>query len=413
VKRVTGSEAIREIPDGANVVFQGGAIEFAEVAAAFRSEVDRFRNLTVWSGYSFGRYPYLERGLGVNFRYATWQAAPQIRSLFAEGRADFVPIRFGQVHRVVARGGLIRPDVVIVQTSPPHRGRVCLGVSVSLYQDLIRSAGMVIAEMNAHMPWTAGDSRVPIERIHFAVESQAPLGEYAPPPASERDRTIVDHVLDLVPDGAWVQLGVGSVPDRVLARLAEKRGINLMSGMCSGGLRRFVEDARHTPKVTTGELAGDRAFYEWCGRTRLVRMATTRVTHDVARLAALPRFVSVNSTVEVDLQGQANGETIGPVQISGVGGSQDYVDAAALSRGGISILAFPSTTDDGKRSRIVSRIAAGAAVTTPRYAIDAVVTEHGVARLKAKSLRARAEALIAIAHPDFRAALAASAAPLL
>jgi len=159
--------------------------------------------------------------------------------------------------------------------------------------------------------------------------------------------------------------------------------------------------------VTTGELAGDREFYRFCGKTRLVRMATTRVTHDVAALATLPRFTSVNSTVEVDLQGQANGETIGAVQISGVGGSQDYVDAAALSRGGLSILALPSTTDDGKRSRIVSRLTPGAVVTTPRYSIDSVVTEFGVARLKGKSLRARAEALIAVAHPDFRGALAA------
>jgi 4-hydroxybutyrate CoA-transferase len=138
-------------------------------------------------------------------------------------------------------------------------------------------------------------------------------------------------------------------------------------------------------------------------------MATTRVTHNVPSLAALPRFTSINSTVEVDLQGQANGETIGPVQISGVGGSQDYVEAAAFSRGGLSILALPSTTDDGKRSRIVARLAPGAVVTTPRYDVDTVVTEFGIARLKGKNLRARAEALITIAHPDFRGALAANA----
>jgi len=214
-------------------------------------------------------------------------------------------------------------------------------------------------------------------------------------------------VLDLVPDGAVVQLGVGSVPDRVLERLGEKRRVNLFSGMLSQGLQTFVESARHRPEVTTGELAGDRRFYEFCGKTRRVRMATSRVTHDVARLARLPRFTSINSTVEVDLHGQANGETIGDVQISGVGGSLDYVEAAALSRGGVSILALPATADDGKRSRIVARLAPGAVVTTPRYAVDTVVTEYGAARLRGKDLRARAEALIAIAHPDFRAALAA------
>ena len=408
MKKVSAAEAIREIPDGSNVVFPGGTIELNALVPAFQGQVERFRRLTLYSGYSFGDYRFLEHGLGTHFRYLSWQAAPHIRQLFADGKADYVPMRFGEVTRIVSKTGPIRPDVVLVQVSAPRRGQVSLGVSVSLYQDFIRSASLVIAEINPHMPWTAGDSRVPVERIHLGVESDAPLGEYRMPAATERSERIVDHVLDLVPDRAWVQLGVGSVPDRVLVRLAEKRGVNLMSGMLSQGLQRFVEEARHTPEITTGELAGDRPFYEFCGRARQVRMATTRVTHDVAGLGRLPRFTSINSTVEVDLQGQANGETIGPVQISGVGGSQDYVDAASRSRGGVSILALPSTTEDGRRSRIVAQLAPGSVVTTPRYSTDVVVTEYGIARLKGKTLRARAEALIAISHPDFRAALVAA-----
>jgi 4-hydroxybutyrate CoA-transferase len=409
VKKVSAAEAIRAIPDGSNVVFPGGTIELNALVPAFQGEVERFRRLTLYSGYSFGDYRFLAHGLGTHFRYVSWQAAPHIRRLFAEGKADYVPMRFGEVTRIVSKTGPIRPDVVLVQVSTPRRGQVSLGVSVSLYQDFIRSASLVIAELNPHMPWTAGDSRVPMERIHLGVESDAPLGEYRMPAATERSERIVDHVLDLIPDRAWVQLGVGSVPDRVLARLGEKRGIKLMSGMLSQGLQRFMEEARHTPEITTGELAGDGPFYEFCGRARQVRMATTRVTHDVAGLGRLPRFTSINSTVEVDLQGQANGETIGPVQISGVGGSQDYVDAAARSRGGLSILALPSTTEDGRRSRIVAQLAPGSVVTTPRYSTDVVVTEYGIARLKGKDLRARAEALIAIAHPDFRPALVVGA----
>jgi 4-hydroxybutyrate CoA-transferase len=137
-------------------------------------------------------------------------------------------------------------------------------------------------------------------------------------------------------------------------------------------------------------------------------MATVHVTHNLLRLAQLPRFVSINSAVEIDLHGQSNGETLGEVQISGVGGSLDYIEAAALSEGGRSILALPSTTDDGKHSKIVSRLTAGAVVTTPRFCTDSIVTEYGVARLKGQELRARAEALIAIAHPQFRDALAKS-----
>jgi 4-hydroxybutyrate CoA-transferase len=407
MRRVNAGEAIRAIPDGSAVIFPHGPVDLVELYRAFGAEVGRFRDLTVYSGHSFGDYRFLDRGLGTHFRYVTWQASPRLRSLFAAGKIGYVPIRFGDIHRVVSRAGPIRPDVLLVQVSPPRRGEVSLGISVALNQDFVRAAKLVIAEVNPRMPWTAGDSRVPVDRIDLAVESDAPLGEYRTPPPSERDRRIVDRVLDLVPDGAVVQLGLGSIPDRVLSRLAEKRGVNLFSGMLTQGLQSFVESAKHTPKVTTGELAGDAALYEFCGRTRLVRMATSRVTHDVPALARLPRFVSINSTVEVDLQGQANGEAIGDVQISGVGGSLDYIEAATWSRGGLSILALPSTTEDGKRSRIVGRFQPGAPVTTPRYAIDTVVTEYGVARLRGKELHARAEALNAIAHPDFRAALAA------
>jgi 4-hydroxybutyrate CoA-transferase len=252
------------------------------------------------------------------------------------------------------------------------------------------------------MPVTAGDTRVPIERIDLAVESITPLYEYRTPHQSERDRKIVEFVLDLIPDNAWVQLGVGSVPDMVLYRLADKKGINLYSGMLSQGLIDFVERAKHDAQITTGELAGDKELYDFCGRTPRVQMVTSSVTHNILLLAKLPRFVSINSAIEIDFHGQSNGETIGEVQISGVGGSLDYVEAAALSEGGVSIIALPSTTEDGKHSKIVPRLSPGAVVTTPRFCTDYIITEYGVARLKGKDLRARAEALIAIAHPNFR-----------
>jgi 4-hydroxybutyrate CoA-transferase len=406
MKLVTPIEAIHAIPDGSTVIFPHGCIELPEIYTAFQQEVDRFHNLTIYSGLAFGDYAFLRRGLGTNFRYVTWQAAPRIRHLFKEKKADFTPMRFSEITRLVNKNGPVKPDVVVTQVSVPEPdGTVSLGISVSLYQDFIDSARIVIAEVNPNMPVTAGNSRVPIEKIHFAVESAAPIGEYHTPHQSERDKQIADHVLDLIPDHAWVQLGVGSVPDLVLFRLAEKPRINLYSGMLSQGLIHFVEHTRHTPKVITGELAGDKELYAFCGRTPLVEMVTSSVTHNILLLSKLPRFASINSAVEIDLHGQSNGETIGDVQISGVGGSLDYVEAAALSEGGISIIALPSTTEDGKHSKIVPRLAGGI-VTTPRFCTDYIVTEYGVVRLKGKDLRARAEALISIAHPDFRDELA-------
>ena len=408
MKLVTPIEAIRAIPDGSVVIFPHGCVEPTTLYDAFQQEVDRFHNLTIYSGLAFGDYAFLRRGLGTNFRYITWQAAPRIRQLFKEKKVDLAPMRFSEITRLVNKNGPVKPDVVVTQVSPPEAdGTVSLGISVSLYQDFIDSARLVIAEVNPNMPVTAGNSRVPVEKIHLAVESSTPIGEYHTPHQSERDTRIADYVLDLIPDHAWVQLGVGSVPDLVLFRLAEKPRINLYSGMLSQGLIRFVENARHTPKLVTGELAGDKDLYVFCGRTPLVEMVTSSVTHNILLLAKLPRFTSINSAVEIDLHGQSNGETIGDVQISGVGGSLDYIEAAALAEGGVSIIALPSTTEDGKHSKIVPRLAGGI-VTTPRFCTDYIVTEYGVARLKGKDLRSRTEALITIAHPNFRDELAKS-----
>ncbi|MGH8595026.1 MAG: acetyl-CoA hydrolase/transferase family protein [Gammaproteobacteria bacterium] len=409
---VSAEDAVRAIPDRTNVIMPGGCSEPVTLFDAFANNIERYRDLTVYSGFSFGRYGYLKRGIGAHFRYKSWQASGTLRELFKENdhrKIGFIPIRLADLNRVVSREGPIKPQVVIVQTSVPQRdGSVSLGVSVGANPDFVANADLVIAEFNANMPVTAGDSRISLDRIHLATEAATPICTYATPPAKPRDEKIVEQVLNLIPDGAWVQLGIGAVPDRVLGRLADKKAINLLSGLLTGGLRDFLDRARHTPRITAGELAGDQTFYAFCHANPRIQMAPLRVTHNVAALAALPRFASVNSAIEVDLQGQSNGETLGTLQLSGVGGSMDYVEAAAQSAGGVSIIALPSTTEDGKHSKIVARLSTGAPVTTPRYAVDCIVTEYGVANLRGKDLWDRAEALIAIAHPDFRDALAAT-----
>jgi acyl-CoA hydrolase len=172
--------------------------------------------------------------------------------------------------------------------------------------------------------------------------------------------------------------------------------------MLTEGWIEFMETCRHRPRVVTGEVCGSPALYEYVARCDAVELHSSRRTHDLASLASLPKFVSVNSAVEVDLHGQINGETIDGVQVSGVGGSLDFVDGAAVSPGGMAILALPSTTEDGRRSRIVTELSAKTPATIPRFCADCVVTEYGVARLRGKTLQQRAEALRAIAHPSFQ-----------
>lgn len=406
MKTVSADAAIDSIADGSRVILPHGAVEPTALYASFRRRRERFRSLTLYSGLQFGPYEFLREGLGENFSYVTWQASPKLRDLFRAGKVDLLPLRFRDVVRVVRRGGAVQPDVAIVQVSTPRNGKVSLGISCSLYPDLIESAPLVIAEMHADMPWTCGASEIDVDALDLVVESSEPLGVYKSPRQSARDAEIVERVLDLVPNEAWVQLGVGAIPDAVLPRLHEIDGVNLWSGMFSDGLVDFLAHARHRARAITGEVAGSRALYDAVDGNPQVEFRPSTVTHDLPHLAALPRFVSINSAVEVDLQGQLNGETIDGVQISGVGGSLDFVEACAYSSGGRSIVALASTTEDGRRSKIVPRLGEGTAVTIPRYCADVVVTEFGAAHLRGKTLSQRREALLAIAHPDFRATLA-------
>jgi 4-hydroxybutyrate CoA-transferase len=257
------------------------------------------------------------------------------------------------------------------------------------------------------MPVTCGDARVPLEKIDYAIESDSPLVVYDTGTPTRNDTKIVDFVLSLVPDNATVQFGVGAIPDRVLAGLADISGASLFSGMLSQSLVHFLEHANNNVVAVNGELAGDQDLYDYCHQNERVFMAPLSKTHNFSELTLLERFVSINSAVEIDLQGQSNGETLGSVQISGVGGSLDYIQAALLCEGGVSILAMPSATSGEKKSKIVTHLAHGSAVTTPRYCVDYVVTEYGIASLRGKTLWQRAEELISIAHPKFRNSLVA------
>ena len=395
-------EVVARIPEGSRVILPHGSIEPSAFYEAFRSDNGRFRDLHLYSGLQFGDYEYLERGLGENFTYTTWQASGKLRPLFRDHKIEFLPLRFRDVLRVVSREGGLAPDVVVIQAAPPENGRLNLGISVSLYQQLSRTAPIVIAEINPNMPRTRGHTEIPAELVTWAIESDRPLGQYLTPRRSERDEKIADYVLDMIPDNAWVQIGVGAIPDLVLSRLHEVRGAHLHSGMLTDGLIDFVEHSRHDARVVTGEVCGTPRLYEWMRKTRAVELHPTPVTHGYESIARLPRFVSINSGVEVDLHGQINGETVGGVQMSGAGGSLDFIDGAHASEGGMAILALSSTTENGKFSKIVTRLSADTPATVPRVSVDTVVTEYGVARLRGKTLRQRAEALREIAHPGFR-----------
>ncbi|HEY8516641.1 MAG TPA: acetyl-CoA hydrolase/transferase C-terminal domain-containing protein [Candidatus Binatia bacterium] len=372
---------------------------------------------TLYGGLAFGDYAFLgpglkgepaeTGGLGPGYRYVTWQVGPRIRHLARGGRIGILPLRFRDIPRVFGPGGRLEADVAVIQCSPPRDGTVSLGISCSIFPSVIAAAKLVIAEIHPDMPYTEGCTEVPVDMIDVAVDATAPLGTLARAEPDEVDRRIIERVLRLVPEGAWVQLGVGAIPDALLPRLSDVPGVNLHSGMLSDGLMDFLEAAPPTARVVTGEIEGSHEMYRRSATDPRVSFQPTTVIHDVPHLAQLERFVSINSAIEVDLDGQVNGETIDGVQVSGVGGSLDFVEAARYSPGGRSIIALRSTAKN--RSRIVDRLTTGTAVTVPRFAVDVVVTEHGVAELTGLDLRERAEALIAIAAPEARDELRARA----
>jgi len=346
-------------------------------------------------------------GLGPGYRFVTWQVGPSIRRLARDGRVGVLPLRFRDIPRVFGPGGRLAADVAVIQCAPPRDGRVNLGVSCSIFPSVIAAARLVIAEIHPDMPRTAGETDIPVDRIDLAVDAVAPLGTLARAEPDAVDEQIVARVQNLLPENAWVQLGVGAIPDAILARLHEHRGVSLHSGMLTDALGDFLDAARPETRVVTGEVEGSHALYARVGGDPRVVFLPTTVIHDVPHMAKLERLVSINSAIEVDLDGQVNGETIDGAQVSGVGGSLDFVEAARYSPGGRSIVALRSTAKD--RSRIVDRLSTGTAVTIPRHAVDVVVTEHGVAELYALDLAERAEALIEIADPAVRSDLRAQA----
>ncbi len=373
---------------------------------ALVAEHDRLRGLEIISGLQIA-YPFLDESLGNAFTFRTWQCSPAIRHLVAAGRVKYVPMRQGDAVGVFGPGGVWPVGAVLLQTSPPdENGDLSLGVSIGHTLPLARTAGLVMAEVNRRMPRVGGRASINLAEVDLVVESDRPLLEF---PAGGRpgpkEEAIGRYAAGLIPDEATLQIGLGAIPDAILDALSGKRdlrffgmGIDRMVDLIESGV--VASDGR--PVLTATEMLGTRKLFDFINKNPLVRGLPLPETINPRVVGGIPRFCSILSAIELDLSGQVNAETIKGRQFSAVGGSFDFLEGALFSEGGRSIIALISTTPDEKISRIVARLPAGSAVTTPRHSVQYVVTEYGVAELWGRSLTERAEALIAVAHPDFR-----------
>lgn len=406
------ADAVARLRPGMKVLLPPACGEPAALVGEICRQAPRLRDLTLLGGIHLGDYPWA-RPEHAALRYATWHMSPRLEEARRSGRVQFVPIRYYDLTREFVAGGVWAPDCVLVHCAPPDaRGYLSLGVSVGVALPAARRAPLVIAQVNAAMPRTLGNAFLHRSQVDAWVEVDEPLMPYPPTPVGEIERAIGRHVAGLVPDGATVQVGVGAIPQAVLEALVDHRELALHSLLVDSSVtlveRGAVTNALkrvHRGRMDIAEAMGTRRLFDFVHENPLVNMESSAFVHDPETVARLDRFVAINSALEVDLTGQVTAESLGPRQVAGIGGQFDFVLGAGRSRGGVTVIALPSTGRDGALSRIVARLSAGAAVTSPRFLAEWVVTEHGAAELRGKGERGRAEALLAVAHPRFQGEL--------
>ena len=338
------------------------------------------------------------------------------RRLIKAGVMDVVPAHVSATAELMTTG-VIACDVALVQVSPPdEHGRYSLGLGADHTRAAVDKARLVIAEMNARVPQSTCDVALTESDIDVLVATDRPPIQLATAPIGDLERRLAAHVDPFIPDRATLQVGFGSIPEAIIAMLGNRRDLGVHSGMVGDSLVDLVERGVVTnaakeldPGVSiTGVLFGtDALLYRFAHRNKALKICPISYTHASAVLAQLRRYVSINSALEVDLTGQVNAESVGGDYIGAVGGQVDFVRAAGTSPGGASIIALGSAAKGGTVSRIVARL--NGPVTTPRSDTDVVATEHGAVRLRGMTLKQRVRAMIEIAAPQHREALARQA----
>ncbi|MDO5785205.1 MAG: acetyl-CoA hydrolase/transferase C-terminal domain-containing protein [Eubacteriales bacterium] len=411
---MTPEQAVTLIQDGDRVVFGHAVGEPIIFQRTMARMAEKFHGVEVAHMVYLGSGEYLKPGMEEHFRHNALFVGGPARKAIAEHRADYTPAFFSDVPHMFRNGELPVDVFAFTCSTPDERGYVSIGLSCDYTWEGVKSAKTVIAEVNPNMPRTFGESFVHVSEIDAFIQSWEPLPESAPPNITEEDEKIGRYIADLVRDGDCLQLGIGAVPDAVLSFLGDKKNLGIHSEMISDGVLPLLERGiingkckqRDIGKVSVTFLMGTRKLYEYVDGNPMINMLPVDVCNNPAVICQNDNVVSINSCVEVDLQGQVCAEAIGLKQISGIGGQMDFVRGANLSKGGRSIIALHSTTRDGKTSKIVPILTTGAPVTTGRCDVNYIVTEFGVAQLRGQTLKERAKRLIAIAHPDFRPELA-------
>ena len=369
---------------------------------------------------NLGGAPYCDPEYAPHCRHNAIFVAANTRKAVQAGRADSIPIFLHEVEGLFTDGTLPL-DLALIQVAPPDRsGHMSLGAAVDISLTAARAARHVIAQVNPRVPRTLGNSFLTVSEVDAIVEEERPLPEFSQGGITSTHMEIARHVAALIPDEATLQIGVGGIPDAVLARLRDRRDLGVHTEMFSDGLIPLIEcgaitnakKTLHPHKAVAAFAMGSQSLYEFIDDNPLFEFLPNQYVNSPAIIAANRRMVAVNSALEIDLSGQVCADSIGSLPFSGIGGQVDFVRGASHASEGVAVIALPSTAKDGTVSRIVPRLKPGAGVVTSRGDVRWVATEFGAVNLHGRNLRQRAELLITIAHPAFRDDLERAAARL-
>jgi acyl-CoA hydrolase len=409
---VSADEVVAHVKSGMNVFVHGGCATPVPLLDALARRTD-IEGVKLYHLHTEGSSAFVEPQVAGRLRSVSLFAGAMVRRAIEEGRADYVPVFLSDIPSLFS-SGRIRLDAALVQVSPPNaHGHCTLGTSIDVAKAAVDVAPLILCEINDRMPRTHGNSVVQFPKVAAFTSTARALHQHVPQRETDVEARIGEIIAGLVEDRSCLQMGIGGIPDAVLTRLKGKRDLGVHTEMFSDRFVELFESGAVTNKykvvspgrTVTSFVIGTQKVFDFVDDNPLVEFHPSDRTNDTSVIRKNDRVVAINSALQVDLTGQVCADSLGHRIYSGIGGQMDFIRGAALSRGGKPILAFSSTAAGGTISRITHELNAGAGVVTTRGHVHWIVTEYGAVNLHGLSLRERGEALISIAHPDFRAEL--------
>lgn len=406
-KYVSAAEAVKVVKSGDRVYVQAAAATPSVLTKALSERASELKNVEICHLHTEGEASYARPELATSFHVNSFFIGANVRHTLQAGNGSYTPVFLSELPHLF-RKKVLDLDVVFIHVSPPDKHGYCsLGVSVEASIAAIENARIVIAQVNPQMPRTFGDGILHVTEIDYLVDVNQPIFGHEVAPISEEEAKIGQYVASLIEDRSTLQMGIGSIPNAVLAQLKNHKDLGLHTEMFSDGVIDLIESdvincnykGLLQGRALATFLIGSQRLYDFVNDNPFIEMKESSFVNDTARIRKNPKMIAINSAIEVDVTGQVCADSIGMKMYSGVGGQMDFIRGASLSEGGKAIIALPSVTKRGE-SRIVPFLKQGAGVVTTRSHVQYIITENGIADLYGKTLKQRAAEMVKIAHPN-------------